>query len=121
MKRVLLPNLVQRKEVEQIHVKPTITAEEKAQKLKTLSKAQRQTKAVKDATHGYFGWRVAQLQNPPKPKPQVEVFGASVGVGEDWSHLNKRRQNAREEKVRRDVDWLKELRAARSPTAQSSL
>lgn len=120
MKRVLLPNLVQRKEVEQIHVKPTITAEDKAQKLKALSRAQRQTKAVKDATHGYFAWRLAQPPNPPKPKPEVEVFGAAVGVGEDWSHLNKRRQNARGKKVGRDVDWLKELRAVRSPAAKSS-
>jgi hypothetical protein len=44
-----------------------------------------------------------------------EVFGWEVGVGEDWSHLNKRlgRRRAREEKVARDVKWLEKLQSAR--------
>lgn len=41
------------------------------------------------------------------------MFGAEVGVGEDWSHLNKRRQRAREGKVARDVTWLKDLQKIR--------
>jgi hypothetical protein len=43
-----------------------------------------------------------------------EVFGAEVGVGEDWSHLNKRRRRAREEKVSRDVKWIRKLQKARN-------
>jgi hypothetical protein len=42
-----------------------------------------------------------------------ETFGAEVGVGEDWSHLNKRRRRVREEKVARDVKWLEKLQSAR--------
>jgi hypothetical protein len=35
------------------------------------------------------------------------AFGAEVGVGEDWDHLNRRRRRAREEKVERDVRWMR--------------
>ena len=45
---------------------------------------------------------------------EEEAFGAEVGVGEDWSHLNKRRQRAREEKVARDVKWMKKVQRARA-------
>ncbi|KAF9450194.1 hypothetical protein P691DRAFT_701661 [Macrolepiota fuliginosa MF-IS2] len=48
----------------------------------------------------------------PKTQPIVTAaFGTSVGVGEDWSHLNKRRQGSREEKVQRDVAAMKQLQA----------
>jgi len=39
------------------------------------------------------------IKAPRKAKP---VLGAEVGVGEDWSHLNKRRQRARVGKLRRE-------------------
>jgi hypothetical protein len=48
-----------------------------------------------------------------------EVFGAEVGVGEDWSHLNKRRRRAREEKVARDVQWIEKLQRARATATAS--
>ncbi len=41
------------------------------------------------------------------------VSGTGVGVGEDWSHLNRRRRRAREEKVGRDVKWMGRVRRAR--------
>lgn len=50
--------------------------------------------------------------NSTKEKDE-KVFGAEVGVGEDWSHLNKRRRRAREEKVARDVKWIEKVQKAR--------
>ena len=45
---------------------------------------------------------------------EEEVFGAEVGVGGDWSHLNKRRRRVREEKVMRDVRWIRKVQKARN-------
>ena len=42
----------------------------------------------------------------PKNKP----LGADVGMGEDWSHLNKRRQRARTRKVASALEDMKEHR-----------
>ena len=48
------------------------------------------------------------VKRPPRPPPQlVEPFGAEVGVGEDISHLNLRRQNARRADERRYLKMLK--------------
>jgi len=49
-----------------------------------------------------------------KKNEDEEVFGGEVGVGEDWSHLNKRRRRARDEKVARDVKWMEKLQTARA-------
>lgn len=43
------------------------------------------------------------------PPPAKEVYGREVGVGLDVSHLNKRRQRARVEKVSAAVMKMKEL------------
>ena len=59
-------------------------------------------------------WRTRTRPSPPpEPKKEKPVFGVEVGVGEDWSHLNKRRQRARGEKVARDVTWLRDLEKIR--------
>ena len=113
MKLVLLPTLVDQQVVKQIHVKPTLIGNEKVQQLAKLSKSQRQSQSVKVALHGYFGWVSSEPQPESQPTPPKEPFGAAVGVGEDWSHLNKRRQNSRVKQVQRDVEWVKELDAAR--------
>ncbi|KAI0088440.1 hypothetical protein BDY19DRAFT_1072238 [Irpex rosettiformis] len=117
MKRVLLPALVGQQVVGKIHVKPTLIGTEKAQQLAKLSKSQRQTTAVKTALHGYFGWVATKPKTPHTPKTPEEPFGTAVGVGEDWGHLNKRRQRSRGEKVQRDVEWLKEIETARQEAA----
>lgn len=46
-----------------------------------------------------------------KPKEVQEPFGAAVGVGQDFSHLSKRRQAAREEKIQRDVKKMRQIHA----------
>jgi hypothetical protein len=113
LKRVLLPTLVNQHVIEQTHVKPTVKADEKAQTLATMSKSQRQSSAVKTALHGYFGWQAKQQQPKSKIKLPGALFGSAVGVGESWAHLNKRRQRTREEVVRKEVEWVKEVEAAR--------
>ncbi|KAG6888806.1 hypothetical protein C0995_005826 [Termitomyces sp. Mi166 len=49
--------------------------------------------------------------NKPPPIPslprQREPFGAEVGVGEDLSHLSKKRQKARRVEIRRDLHMMK--------------
>lgn len=56
-----------------------------------------------------------------KIKPKKPAFGVEVGVGEDWSHLNKRRQRARMGKVARDVQKMVELRKLRRKAAVEEL
>lgn len=44
---------------------------------------------------------------------EEDPFGREVGAGEDWSHLNKRRQAMREKKVANDVRWMQQLERAK--------
>lgn len=58
------------------------------------------------------------LPKPPAPKVIKERFGIEVGVGEDWSHLSKRRMRARFGKVRRDVGTMKLVNKLREEKAK---
>lgn len=113
LKRSILPCLVRRGEAEQIHTTVTLSAEELQQRLQNMNKAQRKSASQK-SEQMIFAWRLKSPRTPPEPKPEPIVFGGEVGVGHDWSHLNKRRQRSRREGVARDVAWLKELGTARS-------
>ncbi|KAG0707224.1 hypothetical protein DFH29DRAFT_771276, partial [Suillus ampliporus] len=86
----------------------------------------------KFCTKNTWLWRTATPPPPPKPKPspslsKSELLGlprltaADVGVGEDWSHLNKRRQRARKEKVEHDLKWMWMLQAAKREAAREAL
>lgn len=62
-----------------------------------------------------FLWKVVdpnEVPLPPRPKPKKEVVGTEVGVGLDYGHLNKRRQNARVGKITRDVEAMKSFQHA---------
>ncbi|KAJ4468297.1 hypothetical protein J3R30DRAFT_3560747 [Lentinula aciculospora] len=59
----------------------------------------------------------------PTQKPKVvrdkitspkttQAFGAEVGLGADWDHLNKRRQSARDEKIKHDLLIVSQVRKA---------
>ncbi|KAI0337643.1 hypothetical protein BDW22DRAFT_1433176 [Trametopsis cervina] len=120
LKQVLLPVLASQNHVVQVRVKPTVNAQDRAQMLAKMNKTQRRSAAVKAATLGYFGWKVKEPSTPPPPRAPRAVFGEIVGVGEDWSHLNKRRQRARTEKVSRDVEWLREVETARSQASRNA-
>ena len=113
LKKVVLPDLEQEGVVEKVHTKEPLSEEELERMRANLAKS-RKTKPVALSSHvAYWRWQLRQARDEEPPKEEKRRFGTEVGVGEDWSHLNKRRQRAREEKVARDVAWLKELEAAR--------
>jgi len=107
------------REVEKFHTVRTLSEEEVKHRLAAMSKSARKAKGdFLPVTTDVWLWKLkARPPPPPAPKPEKPVFGAKVGVGEDWSHLNKRRQRAREEKVARDVTWLKDLEKLRRERA----
>ncbi|KAG2028619.1 hypothetical protein BDR03DRAFT_976450 [Suillus americanus] len=51
--------------------------------------------------------------------PRLTAF--DVGVGKDWSHLNKQRQRVRKEKDESDLKWVWRLQAAKSEPAREVL
>lgn len=61
-------------------------------------------------------WKAVDQSTLPKrepPQPPRKLFGVEVGVGEDWSHLNKRRRRARVGKVKRDLAVMKVVEGKR--------
>ncbi|KAH0834901.1 hypothetical protein J3R83DRAFT_10547 [Lanmaoa asiatica] len=88
-----------------------------------------QNRVEKVRTHGAFTawlWRPKQPlpASPTKPKATTSTLlssthltPAAVGVGEDWSHLNKRRQRARKMKVERDLLRMLEVQKVQSKVA----
>lgn len=102
-------------EIEKFHTSKTLSDDEIQHRLAAMSKSARKNKANSlPTTTGVWLWRVKRRPSPPpEPKIAKPPFGTEVGVGEDWSHLNKRRQRAREEKVARDVTWLRDLASIR--------
>ncbi|KAG1881929.1 hypothetical protein C8R48DRAFT_682777 [Suillus tomentosus] len=133
LKRVVLPELVNSKKVEKFCAKRTLSQAEIDHRLQTVTKAARKEQAVLlAAPRNTWLWRMATPPPPPKPLPastlsKSELLGlprltaADVGVGEDWSHLNKRRQRARKEKVERDLKWMWTLQAAKREAAREAL
>ncbi|KAH9896653.1 hypothetical protein C8Q73DRAFT_642221 [Cubamyces lactineus] len=118
LKKVVLPELADAGKLQKVHERLKLTEEQ----LKALRER------MGKSTYGLTGvpssvelWRW-QIKEPEtkEPEPVKQVFGKEVGVGADWSHLNKRRQRAREEKVKKDVQWLKELERARNEVMNSS-
>lgn len=112
LKSAVLPTLARRNVIKKVHTSVTLTPEELEARLQNLDKSARRT-ANLQSIQEVFAWKPKAPQAPLKPKPEPEVFGKEVGVGEDWSHLNKRRRRAREASVARDVKWLRELEKVR--------
>ena len=98
-------------EVDKFHTTKTLSPEETQKRWATMSRSARKAKGnILPTTTSVWLWKLKERPLPsPEPKKEKPVFGADVGVGKDWSHLNKRRQAAREGKVARDVTWLKDL------------
>lgn len=119
LKSAVLPALAYNNVIQKVHTSVTLTPEELEARLQNLDKSARRT-ANLQSIQEVFAWRPKVQQAPPKPKPEPEVFGKEVGVGEDWSHLNKRRRRAREASVARDVKWLRELEKVREEALQAS-
>jgi hypothetical protein len=120
LKTIVLPHMRDNiQEIEKFHAARTLSDEEMQHRLATMSKSARKAKGdLLPTTTDVWLWRArARPPPPPEPKKEKPVFGAAVGVGEDWSHLNKRRQRAREGKVARDVAWLRDLENIRRERA----
>lgn len=115
-----MEDLVRTRHVKKVHIKRELSPTEVEQRMATMSKAHaKKTSAAALSQKPVSTW-VWQLVDRPKKshvnstkEKDEEVFGAEVGVGEDWSHLNKRRRRAREEKVARDVKWIEKVQKAR--------
>ncbi|KAH9918643.1 uncharacterized protein B0H18DRAFT_1030141 [Fomitopsis serialis] len=114
----VLPDLMRTKDVRRVYMQKELTPAEIEQRKRT-AKGPRKQSIVASTTQGV--WRF-EFRNRPvlqKPKEQ-EIFGADVGVGADWSHLNKRRQRSRVLSVVRDARWLRKLDKAREEALQQS-
>ncbi|KAJ2919014.1 hypothetical protein MD484_g1440, partial [Candolleomyces efflorescens] len=65
--------------------------------------------------HATFVWKLVDKSKLPRPRPPIvrpASLGVPLGIHEDFSHLNKRRQRSRQEKIVRDILKLKEQRKA---------
>ena len=112
LKKVVLPELAESGKVEKVHLKRTPSQEE-VENLQASSGKNKKNNAVAGQARGLWLWQLKAQEPQQPPKPEKKPFGLEVGVREDWSHLNKRRQRTREDKVERDVQWMKELEKAR--------
>ena len=101
-----------------MHTKREMTAEEESKLQPNMSKGKKT--APIPSGHWLWLWQLKAPVEEKPPRPEKKTFGAEVGVGEDWSHLNKRRQRARQEKVGRDVQWLRELKKAEAEAKAES-
>ncbi|EGO03398.1 hypothetical protein SERLA73DRAFT_149716 [Serpula lacrymans var. lacrymans S7.3] len=115
--------------VEKVCTKRTLSQAEVEQRLQTMTKsARRQQGDLLSTAVNTWLWQ-AKVKQKPKPsasgkhqksllKPEPPRFtSAAVGHGEDWSHLNKRRQRARKLKVQRDLNWMWKLQNTRRDAA----
>ncbi|KAI0278326.1 hypothetical protein BC826DRAFT_866315, partial [Russula brevipes] len=112
LKRIVLEELVRTQDVKKVHIKRVLSPAEIEQRMATMSKAQLKKTSVEALSQPVSTWLwqlVDKSKAPPRRAEEEEskgVFGAEVGVGDDWSHLNKRRRRAREEDVTRDARWM---------------
>ena len=119
-----MEDLVRTRDIKKVHIKRVLSPAELEQRKATMSKAHAKKISVAALSHpvSTWVWQLVDKSREPslkdtKEDEDEEVFGAEVGVGEDWSHLNKRRRRARDEKVARDVKWLEKLQSARKLTS----
>ena len=121
LKQTILEDLVRTRDIKKVHIKRVLSPAEIEQRMATMSKAQAKKKSVTALSHPVSTWmwqlvdksKKSSLEGTKEDKVE-EVFGAEVGVGEDLSHLNKRRRRAREEKIARDVQWMEKVQSARA-------
>jgi len=115
LKSVVIPSLLRTKDVERVHETHNLTAEEMEHRLQSMTRSSRKDVASLSSTMDVWRFRIrTHKPTGTKPQPPENTFGKDVGVGADWSHLNKRRQRSRVLSVTRDVRWLKQLEKVRS-------
>ncbi|KIJ61464.1 hypothetical protein HYDPIDRAFT_137791, partial [Hydnomerulius pinastri MD-312] len=109
LKTVVLPDLVARNALEKFMTKVTLTPEQVRRRVEAApSNEQKVLQQTLSKPINAWLWRPnapAPVTSPapeptgPRPRGILALTPAAVGVGGDWSHLNKRRQRARELKV----------------------
>jgi hypothetical protein len=117
-----LEHLVRTRDVKKVHIKRVLSPAEIERRKATMTQAQLKKTSVEALLSqpvSSWMWQLVDKSNEVSraamdKSEEERVLGAEVGVGEDWSHLNKRRREAREEKVARDVKWVKKVEKARS-------
>jgi hypothetical protein len=117
LKRTILEDLIRTRDIKKVHIKRVLSHEEIEQRLATMSKKHVKKMAASNLSQPVSTWAwqlVDKSKGSSLEDKNEEVFGAEVGVGEDWSHLNKRRGRVRKEKVSRDAEWFERLRRARN-------
>lgn len=108
-----MEDLVRTRDIKLVHIKRELSPTEIEQR-----KAQAKKKPAANLLQpvSTWKWQLADKSNVSYSKGTKEedkkVFGAEVGVGEDWSHLNKRRRRVRKEKVLKDVKWFERVQTA---------
>jgi hypothetical protein len=116
LKKRVLPALQEQQVIEKIHTTRTLTPADIEQRLPTTFKVarRRREEALSGKPVSVWLWQL-QKNVPPKEEktPEKRPFGWEVGVGQDWSHLSKRRAQSRQEKIQRDTFFLDEVRKAR--------
>ncbi|KAI9462790.1 hypothetical protein BJY52DRAFT_1146348 [Lactarius psammicola] len=122
LKRTILEDLVRTRDVKKVHIKRVLTPAEIEQRASTMSIAQLKKMSAESLSQPVSTWMWQLVDKSAKPireskdeDAKVE-FGAEVGVGKDWGHLNRRRRRVREEKVARDVKWMRKVERAREVT-----
>ncbi|KAI0277995.1 hypothetical protein BGY98DRAFT_976171 [Russula aff. rugulosa BPL654] len=110
LKRTILEDLVRTRNIKKVHIKRVLSPAEIEQRMATMSKAQTRKTSVAALSQPVSTWMWQLVDKPresslEKKDKDEEVFGAEVGVGEDW--------RAREGKVARDVQWVEKLESAR--------
>ncbi|KAI0253007.1 hypothetical protein BJV78DRAFT_1198483 [Lactifluus subvellereus] len=126
LKHTVLEDLVRTRDVKKVHIKRVLSPAEIEQRKATMSRAQLKKTSVEALSQPVSSWMwqlVVDKSNEPsssraakKDKREEAALGGAevVGVGEDWGHLNRRRRRAREEKVARDVKWVRKVQRARA-------
>ncbi|KAI6104592.1 hypothetical protein EDD16DRAFT_1622005 [Pisolithus croceorrhizus] len=113
LKKVVLPSLANDNEIEKFHTrvenKQSRTTDVWLWRVKDRKQSAQPQQAATGNTAETLPSGIADL--PP----------AAVGVGEDWSYLNKRRQRAREKKVERDLKRMMTLQDAKREAARELL
>ncbi|KAG5654543.1 hypothetical protein H0H81_000064 [Sphagnurus paluster] len=103
MKRHILPFLECSQEIQKVRTERTAApiAPKKGKQAQTDTPL---------ATQTVWVWKhipPSMRPRPTVPEPPKPVYGADVGVGEDLSHLSKRRERNRRRKIRADVHAMK--------------
>jgi len=119
LKKQILPVLEGRHEIKKVQL-PRHTIASDVSSGATTKKGKGGAKEEKMA---FYWTAVPETERPVRqaPPPAKVVVGREVGVGLDYSHLNKRRQAARVGKITRNVNKLKAvLASAKAAQAASS-